>query len=64
MVAYAIGEELKSQNRLNEAIKYFEKARRLFPIEKYKARAEAAIQDIVSILQNKEAIISYRVFVP
>lgn len=55
MVAYAIGEELKSRNRLKEAIKYFEKARRLFPIEKYKARAEAAIQDISSILLNEEA---------
>lgn len=55
MVAYAIGEELKSQSKLEEAIKYFEEARRLFPLEKYKAQAKAAIQDIASILKNEEA---------
>jgi tetratricopeptide (TPR) repeat protein len=56
MVAFALGEELEKQGELREALRYYKEARRLFPLEQYKLKAETAIAQIeTKIGKRKEA---------
>jgi len=53
-VAFKIGEYYETINQLGEAIKYYEKAYSLLPLDKYKALAESKINELQGKL-NKPA---------
>lgn len=57
MVAYTLAEELESQHKLEEALKYYEEAERRFPLTRYKLLAESAISRVKMKMQKqKESI--------
>lgn len=57
MVALALGEELEANGELEEALKYFEEAERLFPLPAYKERARvAALRIRDKILKERRKI--------
>jgi len=46
MVAFEIGSEYRRQNKMMEALRYFEEAERLFPMLEWKDKARKATEDI------------------
>ncbi|MHA1506063.1 MAG: DUF6884 domain-containing protein [Candidatus Asgardarchaeia archaeon] len=56
MVAYALAEELESQSKLKDALKYYEEAERRFPLTKYKLLAKAAIARVKMKIYEQEHV--------
>jgi len=54
MVAYALGEELENQGRLQEALYYYEEAERRFPKQEWKDRARSAIFRVKSKIESEK----------
>ena len=55
MVAYALAEELESQGKFEQALKYYEEAERRFPLPRYKLLAEDAIVRVKMKIQERKA---------
>lgn len=60
MVAFALGEELEASGNVREALYYFKMAEKLFPLEKYKAKARAAISQVLVELKRLEGTLPVR----